>query len=118
MTPKQQTRFIVLSQEMAAHTAPECAKTCRAPHFCCDSMYCRMAIDNARDNWGIALLHTGHKTLPLMGPTGCTAPPHLRPICTVHTCQISGFGFKPGDPAWTKKYFSLRNKLERMVDLP
>jgi hypothetical protein len=47
-----------------------------------------------------------------MGPTGCVVPPHLRPICTVHTCEINGVGVKKGDPKWTEAYFKLRGEIE------
>jgi hypothetical protein len=53
---------------------------------CCDRMHCQMTIDHAYKDWGIRLPTTGHQ-LPLMGPTGCTALPHLRPWCTLHQCQ-------------------------------
>jgi hypothetical protein len=43
---------------------------------CCDRMHCQMTIDHAYKDWGIRLPSTGHQ-LPLMGPTGCTALPHL-----------------------------------------
>jgi hypothetical protein len=52
--------------------------------------------------------------IPFMGPTGCVVAPHLRPICTVHTCDINGMGFKrgPGSGPWTKRYFELREQIE------
>lgn len=59
------------------------------------------------------LQETGHPRLPFMGSDGCIVAPHLRPICTVHTCDINSLGFKKGDPDWTKRYFALRAKLER-----
>lgn len=45
---------------------------------------------------------------------GCIAPPHLRPLCTLHTCDMSGLGFKRDDPLgeWTDKYFELRNEID------
>jgi hypothetical protein len=63
-------------------------------------------------NWGIRLPTTGHQ-LPLMGPTGCTALPHLRPWCTLHQCQIQETG-STKDRGWDAKYFGLRNKLTRL----
>ena len=105
-----------LWQQMADMTAPLCAGNapgaCRAPHSCCDSIYCEMAMERAKE-LGEALASTGHPTLPCMGPDGCIAAPYLRPICTVHVCCINGFGFNPSDPMWTKQYFRLRHKLER-----
>ena len=101
--------------KMAAMTAPLCAGkgpgACRAPHSCCDAMYCQMALELAAEI-GEELKPTDHPRLPLMGPDGCIAPPHLRPLCTLHVCCINGLGFNPQDPAWTKRYFKLRAKLE------
>ena len=79
---------------------------------CCDRMHCQMTIDHAYKDWGIRLPTTGHQ-LPLMGPTGCTALPHLRPWCTLHQCQIQETGCTK-DRAWDAKYFRLRNKLLRL----
>jgi hypothetical protein len=79
---------------------------------CCDRMHCQMTIDHAYKDWGISLPTTGHE-LPLMGPTGCTALPHLRPWCTLHQCQIQETG-STKDRRWDTKYFRLRNKLIRL----
>jgi hypothetical protein len=48
-----------------------------------------------------------------MGPTGCTALPHLRPWCTLHQCQIQATG-STKDRKWDAKYFRLRNQLTRL----
>ena len=64
---------------------------------------------------GVTLVPTGHPTLPFMGPNGCTVEPHLRPLCTMHTCAINAFGFKPDDPEWTVKYFVLRELIEEAM---
>jgi hypothetical protein len=48
-----------------------------------------------------------------MGPTGCIASPHLRPLCTYHTCGINSLGTS-GNQKWDQKYFDLR---ERMTNL-
>jgi hypothetical protein len=79
---------------------------------CCDRMHCQMTIDHAYKDCGIRLPTTGHQ-LPLMGPTGCTALPHLRPWCTLHQCQIQETG-STKDRGWDAKYFRLRNKLTRL----
>lgn len=99
---------------MSDLTAPECEKNCKLPHTCCSIEYCLITIDHAKKEWGVDLETTGNEKLPLMGPTGCTAAPHLRPICTVHTCDINNLGFKRGDPAWTEQYFKLRGKIEEL----
>ena len=114
MTTKTSAKLIVLYQQMADLTAPECATVCRAPRSCCSPEYCAMAIDYAKRVWDTVLTPIQNQRLPLMGPSGCTAEPHLRPLCTIHTCAINGFGFKPNDQAWTKAYFKLRNKIERL----
>lgn len=111
--------LIQLYAEMSALTAPECDSACRVPHSCCASEYCELAIQWAKEGYGIDLPRVnGEKAngevLPLMGANGCTAAPHYRPICTVHTCAISGMGCKQGDPTWTKKYFKLRDKIDSL----
>lgn len=100
-----------LFKEMADLTTPECASTCRAPHSCCSPEYCEMAAAEAAEQ-GVQLPTTNHPTLKYMSPTGCTVPPHLRPLCTLHTCAINGVGFKAGDEAWTMRYFDLRAQIE------
>lgn len=73
-----------------------------------------MARSIAKEQWGIELEETGHPTLPFMSATGCTVDPHLRPNCTLHTCDINGLGFKRGDQKWTDRYFKLRAKIEKL----
>jgi hypothetical protein len=73
-----------------------------------------MAMEYARQEWQVDLADkvTDHRTLPFMGPTGCVVPAHLRPCCTLHTCDINGIGCKRGDPEWTERYFALREEIE------
>jgi hypothetical protein len=113
------SKLVVLYQKMADLTAPECANTCRAPHSCCDELYCAMTTDYAMERYGIALepappCEANPKHLPYIGPQGCIVAPHLRPLCTMHTCQVNGLGFKLGDEKWTRKYFKLRNAIDRL----
>ena len=108
---------IHLYGEMAKMTAPVCANTCgakRSENRCCEAYYCELAIAHAKKKWGVTLTPTGHPKLPLMGPDGCTAAPHLRPICTVHTCEINDLGFKPGDETWTNRYFKVRERIDEL----
>lgn len=85
---------------------------CRNCGACCSPEYCEMAIELSEGT----LKSTGHSDLPLMGPQGCIAPPHLRPLCTLHLCTISGVGTS-GDEEWDSKYFALRDELsERSFD--
>lgn len=103
----------VLMQAMADLTAPECASTCQLPHSCCDPMYCELTEDYAREVYGIQLISSKeHPTLPFMSSTGCVVEPYLRPMCTLHTCEINSWGFKRDDPDWTKEYFQLRDKID------
>ena len=106
--------LIELYAEMYRLTEPECACSCKIPRSCCSSEYCFSAISWAKDQWGVDLQPTGHDTLPLMGPDGCVADPHLRPQCTLHTCDISSLGFKRNDLAWTDRYYKLRDKINEM----
>lgn len=106
-------RLIDLYRQMADHTRPECAR-CLIPHSCCASEYCDQVIEYAKVKWGVELLPTGHPKLPLMGPKGCTAAPHLRPLCTVHTCAMNSIGSKPGDPKWTDEYFRLHDQIQQL----
>ena len=46
-----------------------------------------------------------------MGPKGCVVPPYLRPLCTLHDCQITNLGLDPEDSEYTKQYFDLRDEL-------
>lgn len=107
ISPKE----VKLFQQMADLTEPKC-RECRAPQSCCSPEYCEMAIGYAAEQ-GITLTPTDHSRLPMMGPTGCIVAPHLRPLCTFHVCSINGLGFDPKDPAFTKKYFQIRNKIDK-----
>lgn len=111
---KASQKLIDLYRQMYELTEPECRLVCRCPQSCCSPEYCEMAISYAKDRYGITLPVTEHKKLPLMGPTGCTAAPYLRPCCTLHTCDINSLGVKKGDPAWTKRYFKLRDEIEEL----
>ncbi len=102
---------IRLFDQMSRLTAPECASSCTIPHSCCSPEYCEMAESLAQEH-GAVLTETGHARLKFMSPTGCTVPPHFRPLCTLHTCAISGLGFKPSDPDWNYRYFGLRDQIE------
>jgi len=57
--------------------------------------------------WGVELTPTGHPSLPLMGPEGCTAPPHLRPACSGHICE----GLVSDAPL---EYWELKSKMAKL----
>ncbi|UEM03298.1 hypothetical protein JL101_025575 [Skermanella rosea] len=108
--PRQ--RLIALYAELAAHTEPECAGSrCAKPLSCCAPMYCDLTRDFALEYWGERLEPTWHPVLPFMGPRGCTVAPHLRPICTAHTCEVNEHGCKRGDEAWNARYFDLTEEI-------
>jgi len=112
-----------LWQQMADHTRPVCMSggggalaerargDCMRPGSCCSPEYCEMAIEIAKEQ-GEELIPTGHGNLPLMGPLGCVAPPHIRPLCTFHVCCISSLGFRPNEEEWTREYFRIREQIE------
>ena len=114
MTDDKRQLLIALYASLAAHTEPECATACRRPLSCCEAMYCELAVDFAQRYWRVDLQPGWHPALPLMGTDGCTAAPHLRPICTAHTCDVCEHGAKPGDEAWTKRYRELRDAIEEL----
>jgi hypothetical protein len=110
-------RLIDLYRQMYDLTEPECRLSCRCPQSCCSPEYCVAAIEHAREWWGVTLTETGHPRLPLMGEKGCTAAPHLRPMCTIHTCDVGAYAFKmhPAlDKKWDRKYWRLRNAIEAL----
>ena len=113
MPEELRQRLIALYAELAAHTEPECAGKggCARPFSCCEERYCAFAIEFARETWDVELPPTWHRALPLMGPNGCTAAPHLRPMCAAHTCEVSEHGCKRGDPTWTARYYALRDAI-------
>lgn len=105
----------VLMQEMADITLPECKNSCNVPLSCCDPLYCEITKTFAKDFYNIDLVETGHPKLPYMSETGCTIEPHLRPICTMHTCAVGSLGYKPNDVVWTTNYFQLRDRIDELL---
>lgn len=101
---------IKLWQKMADLTNAKCSATCRSVGQCCNPIYCDLAADMMKAAGHQFDLVPFGKTFAWQGK--CTVPPHFRPLCTLQQCKISGLGFDPKDPKWTKKYFALREKLE------
>jgi len=98
--------LLAMYEEIAAITRPlclagtGCGDRASRPYRCCEKQYCDRAAKFARDGYGIELQPTGHPEIPFMGPSGCTIPLHLRPICTIHACAISWAPtINPDDPA-------------------
>lgn len=107
--------LIDLYGKMAEHTAPKCNSiSCGriGKDRCCDSMYCDLAEKIAKEQWNTSLKPTSHPRLKFMGPTGCTVPPHMRPLCTLHQCSINSIGIFPSDKKWNDRYFELRAQIE------
>jgi len=102
----------ILYQQIADITKPLCMSgsgcgvLAQKPYHCCEKKYCDMAAKFALDGYGIVLQPTGHE-IPFMGPTGCTIPLHLRPICTIHCCAITWAQHSAENP----EYFELRQKI-------
>lgn len=112
-------QLISLYQQLYEHTRPECALSCRVPLSCCSPEYCDLAALIAKEQWNVDLsaLQQQDSGLKFMGAKGCVVPPHLRPHCTMHTCDINGFGFKmrpAPDENWTQRYFDLRSQIEEL----
>jgi hypothetical protein len=85
--------LILLHAELAGMTKDRC-DSCTDPqrsedHRCCHGWACELAMQYSEWRWGIELHPTGHPDLPLMGPGGCVAPPHLRPACSGHVCLVT-----------------------------
>jgi hypothetical protein len=102
---------IDLYQKVADLTKPKCG-ACRVPNSCCDSMYCDLATDRAKE-LGVELKPTGFankKNLLYMSETGCVVPPYLRPLCAVHVCE----NHYMSDQKFAKEYFALREQLEEI----
>lgn len=113
-------RLVTLCQEMSDHTRIPCsgqgASPCRVPYSCCDASVCELTIEQAKWDWNTELPRTNHPKYPLMAlEGGCTAPPHMRPLCTVHCCIVQSFGGNPKDPAWTERYWELRNQIDTLL---
>lgn len=103
-------RLVTLYEEMSAHTKDKCAN-CKGPASCCHVTVCQLMAQDAWFKWGVELKLTGHPKLPYMSEQGCTVAPHLRPLCTVHTCCVEQWGGDMNDRAWTDRYWELRNEL-------
>ena len=104
--------LVSLYRQMAEHTKPECG-ACTVPNDCCAPEYCGMAERWARDKWGVDLTPLKRPgRLPFLQNNECVVLPHLRPLCTLHTCDVNAFGGKLGDEEWTDHYFHLRTQID------
>jgi hypothetical protein len=104
--------------EMYKLTEPLCAGTssvgsCNLPRSCCSPEYCDLAQEWALERWGVQLQVVNKGPIKFMGRNGCTVAPHLRPLCTIHTCKIQAWS-SSGDRDWDKKYFDLREQIDHL----
>lgn len=100
-----------LYKKLYEMTQPVCASKCSLPQSCCSAEYCLYAISWAKRCWDEKLEQTEHPQLPLMGANGCVAPPHTRPMCTAHVCEMTLY--KQGDSYW-KKYWAVRQEIDQI----
>lgn len=107
-------KIIRLYKDMADLTLEHCTRTCKTLGLCCSQEYCEFTIEYARDEYGVTLLRTKDLKVPLRAEDGsCTAAPHLRPLCTLHSCDISAVAVFKREPELTKRYYKLRSKIDR-----
>lgn len=105
--------LITLYKAMYDLTVPECRYSCLAPMTCCTPAACEFTERFAKEERGVILERTDNPKLPFMSKDGCTVAPHLRPHCTVHTCDINTLGYKKDDDDWSRRYFNLRADIEK-----
>jgi len=104
-----------LWQQMADLTFEKCKEHCHQLGSCCTEADCEITRSYAGKQ-GEMLLPVLDSKIPFLKDSKCTVPPHLRPCCSLHQCKIASIGFDAKDPAWTKKYFRLREQLNRMTE--
>ena len=105
-------KLIDMYEQMSELTNPKCATCKPRPYSCCERMYCDLASETISEA-GLYIEAIDEQELPYMRSEGCIVPPYLRPLCTMHTCSINAMGFDK-DMEWTKEYFKLRNKIDKM----
>ena len=96
--------------QMYELTNPECGK-CHIPYSCCSREYCELARERAQE-FGVVLSDV-NPDIPFLGPTGCIVEPYLRPLCTVHTCDVLDFGHSLNSLKWDRKYWTLMCKINK-----
>lgn len=113
-------RLVSLYKDLYEITSPECNK-CKIPNSCCSVEYCIAAEDIALEQFGVDVRPKRMSSLGgesckdyYLSPTGCVLEPHYRPMCTLHTCDIMSWGYKPNDEEWTKRYFEIRDSISEV----
>ena len=105
-------RLITLYKDIADLTLEHCKQTCKRMGSCCDPIYCHIAMQTAKEEYGLELQPTGNAILLLDENGSCTAPYHVRQMCSFHSCDINSLGYFKGDPERTEKYFTIRDEIE------
>lgn len=107
--------LLQLYKKIEELTAPICANgigLChqfhRFPQRCCHTKYCEAARKFAKEKYNIKLENTGHPFIPFMGKSGCVVPPHLRPQCALHACEINWGNVSE---EMRNRYFPLRQQI-------
>jgi murein endopeptidase len=54
-----------------------------------------------------------HHSIPFLAKDGCILEPHLRPICTIHACQIARRGYFVNKQT-NRRYWQLNDELTRL----
>jgi hypothetical protein len=109
----EKQRFVALCKEMADHTRSCCLEICKHLGACCAPEVCETVCQAARA-WGLDLLP--EKNGLLLDNQGlCTAPPHVRLLCTVHQCEIANVGTWKAHAPWTDRYYELRNEIDELA---
>lgn len=104
-------KIVKLYADIAELTLTECKKSCKVMGSCCEEYMCQVAIAYAKDSFGISLTPTGNLFSMMDNEGKCIAPPHTRPLCSLHACPISSFGAYK-DLNLTEEYFSLRCEID------
>lgn len=125
-------RYKSAAQKLADLTRPKCEQ-CRTvkPTRCCAQEHCMVTAmfmqDYAEhpalkdeiapllsrwDEFNHLVERIGPtKDLPFMDEGGCAVPPHLRPVCTQHHCDINALGFFKSDMPATETWFALYERM-------
>lgn len=99
-------------QKLGDLTFDHCKRTCKNLGSCCSTEYCLLAISRAEE-FGVEL-KPADKNIPLLIDGKCIAPPYLRPLCTMHSCDISSVAEFKNEPQLTEQYFDLRSLIDEL----
>jgi hypothetical protein len=83
-------------------------------HIRVDNMYCDMATAEA-EAAGLVFPKSNNPKAYYLHEQGCIIPPHLRVLCTLHTCAINSWGTS-GNDEWDAKYFNIRKLISTKDD--